>query len=632
MYMKKCIAFVVFTCTLMFGCSSQISSLAPSTEHKTYTIEQFLSTKNYSGGTFSYNEQNILFSSDESGIMNVYSMDLATGMTKQRTNSHDKAMSIIADLPSGKGFLFASDGHGDERYHLYVSDAEGIVRDLTPDPSSRSVFHGFSYDQKSFFFLSNKRDARFMDLYEMDLDTFTPRLLFQNDQAFEIGDVSSDKRLLSLTKVITNNDQDLYLFDFANGQLTNLTPAPGDISNAACCFSVDSKKLYYFTDEESDFTYVKSYTMADCSFETVIQEPWDIVFFGFSHDGRYSVSVTNEEGAPHVKVSDLLSHQALLLPKLSDGEVLAVLISRSSHKMLMKIGGDRTPSNYFLYDMQEKSCRKLTRSLPEEINSSDLVDSQVVRYPSYDGVMIPALYYRPHLCDKKVKVPALIWVHGGPGGQSTKGYNGFIQFLVNQGYAILAVNNRGSSGYGKTFFKAADRKHGEADLDDCIWAKKYLISTGEIDEHKIGIIGGSYGGYMTLAALTFRPQEMALGIDLFGVSNWLRTLTSLPAWWESERELLYQKIGNPRTDTDYLKTISPLFHAQSIQKPLLVIQGANDPRVLQAESDEIVEEVRKNKVPCEYLLYPDEGHGFSKKENKQSAFKAVLHFLETYLR
>ena len=471
-----------------------------------------------------------------------------------------------------------------------------------------------------------------MDLYEMNLETLTHELLFQNDQAFEIGDISPDKRFLSLTKVITNNDQDLYLFDFESNQLTNLTPAPGDISNAACCFSVDSKKLYYFTDEESDFTYVKSYTLEDRSFETVLQESWDIVFFGFSHDGRYSVSVTNEEGAPHVKVYDLLSRQYVLLPKLSDGEVLAVLISRSSQKMLMKVGGDRTPSNYFLYDMQEKSCRKLTRSLSDEMNASDLVESQVIRYPSYDGLMIPALYYKPFPSDKKEKFPALIWVHGGPGGQSTKGYNSFIQFLVNQGYAVLAVNNRGSSGYGKTFFKAADRKHGDADLDDCLWAKKYLISTGEIDEHKIGIIGGSYGGYMTLAALAFRPQEMAVGIDLFGVSNWLRTLTSLPDWWESERELLYQKIGNPQTDAVYLRSISPLFHANSIQKPLLVIQGANDPRVIQAESDDIVEEVRKNGVPCEYLLYSDEGHGFSKKENKQSAFKAVFNFLENYLR
>lgn len=207
-----------------------------------------------------------------------------------------------------------------------------------------------------------------------------------------------------------------------------------------------------------------------------------------------------------------------------------------------------------------------------------------------------------------------------------------IQYLVNHGYAILCVNNRGSSGYGKSFFKSADHKHGEADLDDCIWAKQFLIATGDIDQDKIGILGGSYGGYMTLAALTFRPDEMAVGIDLFGVSNWIRTLKSIPSWWESYREAMYKKIGNPDTEVDYLESISPLFHANKIRKPLLVIQGANDPRVLKIESDQIIEAVNKTGVPNQYLVFEDEGHGFAKKQNLMKAAKVILEFLDEHLK
>jgi dipeptidyl aminopeptidase/acylaminoacyl peptidase len=177
-----------------------------------------------------------------------------------------------------------------------------------------------------------------------------------------------------------------------------------------------------------------------------------------------------------------------------------------------------------------------------------------------------------------------------------------------------------------------DRKHGEADLDDCVAAKNFLAGTGYVDPDKIGIIGGSYGGYMVLAAMAFRPEDFAVGVDLFGISNWVRTLESIPPWWESFREALYVEMGDPATDKDRLYRISPLFHAENIRRPLMVLQGANDPRVLQQESDEIVEAVRKNGVPVEYVLFDDEGHGFRKKENRIKGYKAVRDFLDTYLK
>ena len=197
---------------------------------------------------------------------------------------------------------------------------------------------------------------------------------------------------------------------------------------------------------------------------------------------------------------------------------------------------------------------------------------------------------------------------------------------------MLAVNNRGSSGYGKTFYAADDLKHGDADLKDCVESKKFLAATGYVEPAKIGIMGGSYGGYMTLAGLTFTPDEFAVGVDIFGVANWLRTLNSMPEWWGPQREAMFKEIGHPKTDSVALYNKSPLFHTERIKKPLLVIQGANDPRVLKIESDEIVANVKKNGVPVEYVTFPDEGHGFVKKENEITAYKAVKEFLDKYLR
>jgi dipeptidyl aminopeptidase/acylaminoacyl peptidase len=202
---------------------------------------------------------------------------------------------------------------------------------------------------------------------------------------------------------------------------------------------------------------------------------------------------------------------------------------------------------------------------------------------------------------------------------------------VNHGYAILAANNRGSSGYGKRFFHLDDRRHGEVDLDDIVYGKRYLANLDWVDAERIGVIGGSYGGYLTVAALAFRPDEFEVGVDIFGVTNWVRTLESIPAWWESGRRSLYAELGDPAEDGERLRRISPLFHAENIHKPLLVIQGSNDPRVLKVESDEIVGTARANEVPVEYLVFPDEGHGFSGKENRISASQAILSFLQRHL-
>jgi dipeptidyl aminopeptidase/acylaminoacyl peptidase len=283
-------------------------------------------------------------------------------------------------------------------------------------------------------------------------------------------------------------------------------------------------------------------------------------------------------------------------------------------------------------DVASGEFSRLTDALSPAIDEDELVAAEVVRYRSFNGLEIPALLYRPHQASRKDPVPALVWVHGGPGGQSRRGYNPTLQHLVNHGYAVLAVNNRGSSGYGKTFFHADDKRHGDVDLQDCIYGRRYLESLSWVDGERVGIMGGSYGGYMVCAALAFAPDAFDLGIDIFGVTNWIRTLESIPPWWASARDDLYAELGDPVEDRASLASRSPLLHAGWIEKPLLVIQGENDPRVLEVESEEIVAAVKAKGVPVEYVLFPDEGHGFRNKENRIRASEAYLAFLETHLR
>jgi dipeptidyl aminopeptidase/acylaminoacyl peptidase len=301
--------------------------------------------------------------------------------------------------------------------------------------------------------------------------------------------------------------------------------------------------------------------------------------------------------------------------------------------MVITAGSSNSTSNLYLYDLESEAFKQLTNTLNPEINPQDLVEAEVVRYASFDGVQIPAIYYKPKTASEDNKVPALVWVHGGPGGQSRASYSSIIQYLVNHGYAILAVNNRGSSGYGKTFFQMDDQNHGEADLQDCIEGKNYLASLPYIDADKIGIMGGSYGGFMTMRAMTHTPDEFKVGVNLFGVTNWLRTLQSIPPWWESFREALYLEMGNPNTaDSVRLYDISPVFHGDKVTNPVMVLQGATDPRVLQVESDEMVAAIEGNGVLVEYVLFEDEGHGFVKKENEIEGYSKILAFLDKYLK
>lgn len=602
---------------------------------KKYTIQQFMNTTRLAGAVFSPDESKLVFNSNQSGTFNAYEVPVGGGTAKPLTTSSTDAVFAEEFLPDGR-LLYSSDQGGNELTHLYLRNADGSPRDLTPAKGAKVGFGGLSFDKKSAFYTSNERDKRFFDLYELDLATLTPKLLFKNEGGYFPGAVSDNRRYLALSKPKTTTDADIYLHDFQTGQTKHLTPHRGEVAFAPLSFTPDNRKLLYLSDEDGEFKVLKTYDLETGKSDVLEKAPWDVSFGYFSRTGRYRVTATNWDARTVVRIVDTKTGKDVNLPNLPQGDVTGVTFSDSERKMAFYVNSSQAPANLFVYDFGTNKLTQLTQSLNPEIAPADLVAGEVIRYKSFDGMEIPALLFKPKDIQPGVstpgeKRPALLVIHGGPGGQTRLTYNPLTQYLVNHGYVLLAVNNRGSSGYGKTFYAADDRRHGDADLKDCIESKKFLTATGYVDGAKIGILGGSYGGYMTLAGLAFAPDEFAVGVDIFGVANWLRTLKSIPPWWTAQRESLYKELGDPAVDSAALYNKSPLFFAHRIKKPLIVLQGANDPRVLQVESDEMVAGVRKNGVPVEYIVFPNEGHGFVKKENEIQGYEAILTFLDKYL-
>ncbi len=628
--MKRVLAILALV-TLIWGCKKEEKAPSIAETMQTYTIAQMMDNEAIGGGSFSPDNSKLLISSNRSGIYNMYTIPTAGGEMLPITESDSSSVFAISYFPKDERMLFRMDNNGDEIYHIFVRDTDGTHKDLTPEEGARSIFYQWAQDKASFFYGSNKRDNRFMDLYEMDLESMTPTLVYQNDDGYDINVISPDKKYVALSKSINTNDSDLFLYNLEAKELTKINQ--NQSGNSGQDFSHDSSTFYYTTDDGSEFAYLMKYSIADGSYDKALERDWDIMGTGFTQNGTYQVVYINEDAKNTIEVIEVATGKQVELPKVENMEITSVSFSDDETMMRFYAGGSFTPSNLFVYNLDSKNYKQLTNVLNPEIQEQDLVKAEVVRYKSFDGLEIPAIYYKPHQASSENPVPALVWVHGGPGGQSRQNFSAFIQYLVNHGYAVLAVNNRGSSGYGKSFYQMDDLNHGDKDLKDCVEGKNWLAQQPEIDGEKIGIIGGSYGGYMTMAALTYAPDEFDVGVNLFGVTNWMRTLKSIPPWWESFKDALYKELGDPYSaDSVRLKQISPLFHTDKVTKPLIVLQGAQDPRVLQVESDEIVAGVRKNGVPVEYVLFEDEGHGFVKKENQITAYSKILEFLDVYLK
>ena len=606
-----------------------ISCQTKKIEPKKYSIETLMTNNRSSGGYFSKDASKLLYSSDKSGIFNVYEMDLTTNKESKITDSKLESYFAISYSPITNEIIYGADSGGNENFHLFlIRDGQSI--DLTPGENTKASFFGWSKNEREMYFLSNSRDPKFFDVYKMNIEDLKAEMIFKNEKGYTYYPISNNDKYLILNLNPSREIDKLYIYELKTKKMTEVSNQEANYWGQG--FDKNDENYYYSTNYDSEFLYLMTYNLKSGKRSLVYKTNWDVTRSSLSKNDKYRVVTVNQDAQNKLVVKRTKDDFEVSFKGLDKMNINSILFSDDEKFARISAGASNSPGDIYVYNMESEELKQITSNLNPEIIQSDLIHGEVIRYGSFDQLEIPAILYKPKLASKKNKVPALVWVHGGPGGQSRIGYRPLIQYLVNHGYAILAVNNRGSSGYGKTFYELDDKNHGDKDLKDCIWGKYWLQKQDYIKSENIGIIGGSYGGYMTMAAMTFEPDAFKVGVNIYGVTNWIRTLRSIPPYWESSRKSLYKELGDPYSkDSIRLYEISPLFHAKNIKNPIMVLQGANDPRVLQIESDEIVKEARDSGVYVEYLLFEDEGHGFIKKENQIEGYRKILKFLDNYL-
>ncbi|MFT5674177.1 MAG: dipeptidyl aminopeptidase/acylaminoacyl peptidase [Paraglaciecola sp.] len=637
--MIKSPQFITVVCAglLLFGCSKpaeEVVKQALTEKNKavfqTYSAEEFYKTTSVFGSSINVDASAVLVSNDQTGIFNAYKMPLDGSAPVQLTQSTLESVFAVSWFPGDDRILYSADKGGDELNHLYVRELSGAEKDLTPGADLKASFVSWHEDDKQFFVSTNERDPKFFDVYRYQVSDYSRELVYQNDAGYLVESVSPNGQHIVLSKTNTNADSNLYLgnLNSEDAAAELITEHEGNVEHSAYTFTRDSKALIYSTDEFGEYKQAWAYDLKAKTKAVNYVADWDVSFTYFSKDGRYQVTGVNADAQTKLEIIDLTTKQQLALPNLPSGDLSGVNFSADASQLVFYINSDTSPSNLYVHKLGSDSVKRLSDSGNPNILEENLVAGEVVRFKSFDGLEIPGILYKPKQADTQ-KVPALVWIHGGPGGQSRKGYSAMVQHLVNNGYAIFKINNRGSSGYGKTFFHLDDKKHGDHDLKDVVYNKYYLQTLDWVDKDRIGVIGGSYGGYLTMAAMSF-TDEFKVGVNIFGVTNWVRTLESIPPYWEAFRQSLYDELGDPNTDKERLHSISPVFFGHQVKNPVLVVQGKNDPRVLKIESDDMVEAIRAGGTYVDYLVFDDEGHGFSKKANRIEASNKFLSFFKTH--
>ena len=481
--------------------------------------------------------------------------------------------------------------------------------------------------------LTNERDPSTFDLYRYAVKDYARTLVFQNDEAFEISAVSPDGRYAALVKPRTSADSDIYLLDTTGKEAPELiTRHTGNVSHGVYEFTRDSKRLVYATDENGEFTEAWTYDIASGDKAPLISADWDVMFVSFSESGRYRVSATNEDARTVIRVLDSESGEEVALPGLPQGDLAQIRFSRDEKKVALMVSSDTSPNDVYVVDLDAGKSARLTQALNPKIDEAALVDAEVVRYKSFDGLEIPGILYRPKTASATARAPALVWVHGGPGGQSRTGYSATMQHLVNHGYAVLAANNRGSSGYGKTFFHMDDKRHGDVDLKDIVYGEELsrIARLGGRRTHRhhrrlLRRLHGRRGAGFRAGSLRRRRQYLRRH-ELGAHADQHPAVVGILQGGALRRN------GRPG---DRRRTAPQDLAAVPRQEHQGAVAGRARARTIRAycrwKATRSSPPSARTSVPVEYVLFADEGHGFTKRENRIKASDAYVAFLDEYL-
>ncbi len=610
--------------------------------------ELFFGDPEIAGAQISPDGAFIAFIKPFKGMRNVWVKKTSDPFTSAKPVTADTKRPIPGYFWSrdGKYILFVQDAAGDENYNVYaVNPAEAPAagqdvptpRNLTDAKKVRAAIFAVPRSEPDVIYVGiNDRDPAWHDLYKVKISNGERTLIRKNTERITAYIFDLKDQLRMATRSAENGDTEVLRVDadkFTKVYSCNVFETCGPIR-----YHKDGQRVYFQTNKGSgvDLVSLELFNPTTGKEELVESDPQKRVDFGnamFSEVSDDLIATIYDDERERIYWKDkAFEADYKHLQKQLPGKDIGFGSSTKDEKLfLISANADTDPGSTYLYD---RATKKLTLQyqLREKLNRSYLAPMKAVKYPSSDGLEIPAYLTLPKGVEAK-NLPAIIVPHGGPWYRDSWGYNAFAQFLANRGYVVLQPNFRGSTGYGKKFIDAGNKQWGDKMQDDITWGAKYLVAQGIADQKKIGIMGGSYGGYATLAGVAFTPDVYAAGVSIVGPSNLITLLESIPAYWEPIRKLFYERMGDPNTPEGKTQLLrqSPLSSADKIKTPLLVIQGANDPRVTKRESDQIVVALRDRGFPVEYLVAPDEGHGFARPENNMAMFASAEKFLAKYL-
>ena len=588
-----------------------------------YSIKDFLEVKSAGGASFSPDGTRAAYLSNGTGTSQVFLVPAEGGEPEQLTDFED-AISFVRFSPAENVLLFGKAEGGNEQTQFYLLNLDTRhITGITTKPGVRHNFGAWSPDGKSICFASNERNGTDFDVYVMDIATLERHCVFDEGGSCVAEGFSPKSTYLVVRKNHSSANMDLYLCNLETGAIDCITPHDGNVFHAGSLWLPDESAFFLVQDKGREFSGLARYSLAEKELHYVFTPDWDIGGAAIDRNGKNVAITVNEDGYGRMTVYDTAKFEARSY-RLPAGNVYRASFSESGSHIAFSLGDSRRTSDVWVLSLETGESHQLTHShqgVPPEV----MVEPELVRFTSFDGLSVPAFVYRPKGVRHGAKIPVVINIHGGPEAQYQPAYQPVMQYLVHNGYAVIAPNVRGSSGYGKSYMALDDVEKRLDSVKDIVALRDHIASMSDMDATRIALYGGSYGGFMVLACMAFYPELWAAGVDMVGIVNFITFLENTAPYRRAQREAEYGSLEN---DRELLEKISPIHSIEKIESPLLLIHGANDPRVPLSEAEQIVTRLKEAGRHVELLVYPDEGHGIAKLRNKLDAFPKAVEFLD----
>lgn len=588
-----------------------------------HSIKDFLEVRSAGDASFSPDGTLVAYLSNETGVSQVFLVSAEGGKPEQLTN-FDDPVGFARFSPVENVLIFGKAEGGNECRQLYMLDlATRQIENLTARPDVRHDFGGWSPNGMRISFASNERNGTDFDVYVMDIGTREKRCVFDKGEWCAAGGFSPRGTYVVVRQNHSNANTDLYLCDLSTGAVEHLTPHEGDAFYTGSHWLPDESAFFLITDQGREFNGLARYSVGEKKLEYVLTPDWDINGAAIDKAGTNIAVLTNEDGYERMRLYDPATFK-LHPTQFPTGSIYQPRFSEDGSRLVFNLASSRATTDAWTLSLKTGEVCQLTHS-HQGVPPEAMVEPELIRFASFDGLSVPAFIYRPREAERGTKAPVVIHIHGGPEDQYRPLYQPLTQFLVQGGFVVVAPNIRGSSGYGKTYMALDDIDKRLDSVKDVVALREHLSSMSDIDTDRVALYGGSYGGFIVLACMAFYPKLWAAGVDVVGIANFVTFLENTAPYRRALREAEY---GSLERDRELLEKISPIHSIENIEAPLFLIHGANDPRVPLSEAEQVVARLAEAGRHAELLVYPDEGHGLAKLKNRLDAYPKVVEFLQ----